>query len=426
MRRPLSAADEDLAAWIERWVPTDLAVFDHWRASLPPELRREALFPLQAALSGLDALRSFENQSLETATFDFHDHLYGACATYGWALRLSDELRAGSREVGVEPLQSLDALRVSLADAAHVSDRLLELSLVDAGSFHSTCDMFLRDLSRNDFFRAPRALEVSNDPFLTLLRAHRFVGIAALRLDGEEGASIARVVVAAVRRDLRELVHFMNVNGNDSATRDLSTVLSLVDADDMLLGIVAREPDASMERFRNRLDGLRGAIKSAAKRLRGSGDEPERAFERSHSERVPVDLTPEIWAFRFIVHAFLAKISALSEMSEPPDESQLAFVPDFVGHFRAFGPRLAKGTDYPARAALVQAVSAISHTEDIDAQRLERAFVECDHFAEHLESVLSERVDAETSAFDKERAAEELRVYLEGVRSQPQRVRELG
>lgn len=426
MRRPRSAADEGLAAWIERWVPTDLAVFDYWRASLPPELRREALFPLQAALSGLDALRSFENQSLEDSTLDFHDHLCGACATYGWALRLSDELRAGSREVGVEPLQSLDALRVSLADAAHVSDRLLELPRVDAGSFHSTCDMFLRDLSRNDFFRAPRALEVTNDPFLTLLRAHRFVGIAAQRLDGEEGASIARVVVGAVRRDLRELVHFMNVQGDGSAIRGLSTVLSLVDVDDMLLGVVAREPDASMERFRNRLDELRHAIKSAAKRLRGSGDEPEPAVERSHSERVPVDLTGEIWAFRFILRAFLAKSSALSEMSEPWDESRLAFVDDFVGHFRAFGPRLAKGTEYPARPALIQAVSAISHTEDIDAQRLEQAFVECDRFAEHLESVLSQRVDAEASTFDKERAAEELRAYLAGVKSQPERLRELG
>jgi hypothetical protein len=142
---------------------------------------------------------------------------------------------------------------------------------------------------------------------------------------------------------------------------------------------------------------------------------------------VPVDLTPEIWAFRFIVHAFLAKVSAVFEASAPPwDAAELAFVPEFVGHFRAFGPRLAKGTEYPLRGPLTQAVSALSRPEDVDAEALERAFAECDRFAEHLESVLSERVDAETSAFDKERAAEELRVYLEGVRSQPEGLRGLG
>jgi len=427
MRGPQHATDEGLAEWVERWAPSDHSVWNYWRMSLPPELRSEALFPLQAALCGLDALRSFENESLETYTPDFRDHLHAACATYAWALRLSNDLRAGSREVGMEPLRSLDELRDSLADAAHVSERLLELPVVDAGSFHSSCDMFLRELRRNEYFRPPRALELTNDAFLGLLRLHRLAGIIVRQLDEGDGGYVALVVFSAIRRDLRELTHLIASRGDEAGAKELERVVTVLEAEDMLPGSHVLETEVSRGPMRERVRELRGALKRVAKRIRGSGEEHEDEAPRRRSERVPVDLTREVWAFRLILRAFLAKTNAvLSEGIEAQDPPRLAFVGEFVGHFRAFGPRLAKGTSYTERGPLTRAVSALSQPGDSSIERLADAVAECERFVEHLESVLSERSDSESPSFDKERAAAELRGYLEAAKRQPDGLRGFG
>lgn len=427
MQQPLAVADEGLAAWVERWAPSDLSVWTHWRASLPPESRSDALFPLQAALCGLDALRSFENQSLEMGKFDFREHLHAACATYAWALQLSDELRASSMQTGVEPLGSLDALRVSLADAAHVSERLLDLSAIDAESFHSSLDMFLRDLHRNAFFRPPRALEVSTDPFVALLRAHRFVGVAAQQLDQIDGAALAVVILAAVRRDLRELTHALLTERHDAVAAELEPALSVLDGTGMILGDGATRTDFK-EQMRDRLYDLRDSLKRTAKRLRGSGEDiAADETSRRHSERVPIDLTREVWAFRFIVRAFLAKARAISaDAIASPSATPLDFIGEFVGHYRVFGPRLVKGTAYEERGALTRVVTALSQPEDLNGEALEHALVECERFAEHLESFLAARSDSDGMAFDKQRAAEQLKGYLESAKQEPVRLRDIG
>jgi hypothetical protein len=210
--------------------------------------------------------------------------------------------------------------------------------------------------------------------------------------------------------------------GDGDGATALETALSRLDAEGMLPGDVGIETDAPKERMRENLRDLRHSLKRAAKRLRGSRDESERedAAAPRQSERVPVDLSRDVWAFRLIVRAFLAKATAISlDSRDAGDASGLAFVGEFVGHFRVFGPRLAKGTGYADRGPLVQAVSALSRFEDIDEERLAQAVVECDRFAEHLEQVLSEHFDSASSTFDKQRAAEELRGYLEGAKRQP-------
>lgn len=428
MHQPQHTADEGLATWVERWVPSDPTIWHGWQTSLPPELRGEALFPLQATLCGLEALRGLENQSLELTSNDFRGHLEAARAAYAWALQLSNDLRAASRDVGVEPVLSLDSLRGSLADVGYVSERLLELPVIDAGSFHSSCDMFLRDLQRNEFFRPPRALEISNEPFLSLLRLHRLLGVAAQQLNGADGGPRAITIVAGVRRDLRELAHFVGARGGDALAADLTPALAALETEAMLPDGGTSDDESITQRIHGCLLEVRLALKATAKRLCDSSKRPEEDEEasRRHSERVPVDLTHEVWAFRLIVRAFLAKVEAfILEGSEARDPARLAFVTEFVRHFRVFGPRLVKGTAYSDRGPLATAVSALGQLDELDVERLAQAVVECERFAEHLESALETRFDS-AAAFDKQRAADELRGYLEVAKRQPGRLHDLG
>jgi hypothetical protein len=214
MPPPAQPTQEGLLAWIERWSPADAEVWTSWRHSISPAKRAGALLPLQAVLSGLVAFRHVENHPPSASSTDFRPHLHAVGVCLAWAGTLvetlqrredrAQTLRPPNRAAG-EPDVSLDALRRSLRDALRINQRLLDLPLVDAGVFASSCDLFLRDLARNAFFRPPEPLEFSNIAelmsaerlaegldaskrdaartahivaFLALLRCHRFLGIA--------------------------------------------------------------------------------------------------------------------------------------------------------------------------------------------------------------------------------------------------------
>ena len=473
-------ADEGLLAWIERWSPADGESWSLWRRSLSARQLSDALFPLQSALSGLLAFRHLENHPLATSMVDFRPHLASVHLTYGWALELIETLRQPSGQELSEPEASLLELERSLADARHVSERLLDLPHVDAAAFQASSDLFLRDLSRNAFFRPPEPLEFSNvaalvgpeglaSPFdgwrsdsaktataiafLTLLRSHRCLGVADRQIGEAEGLARAHVLVAGVRRDLRALTHFLLVQGVESFADELEARLLTVDAGD-ISGVRADmtnasnelkelrdavetvameihgkvraqldEPLPSMkdgaialpsERLRNGIREVRTTLKDAAKRLRHVAEldrvDGETARE---SERVRVDLTQDTWAFRLIVRAFLAKAAvAAPGRDDWHEEPSVAFIGEFVRHFRVFGPRLAKGTSYPHRGALTRAVSALSRRDGVDAETLDHAVRECERFAEHLEGVLGQAPQSLLAPFDKQQAAIELRGYL--------------
>jgi hypothetical protein len=63
---------------------------------------------------------------------------------------------------------------------------------------------------------------------------------------------------------------------------------------------------------------------------------------------------------------------------------------------------------------LIRAVSALTRRTAIGEESLGRAVQECAQFVEHLDQAL-EGVDSQVS-FDKRRAADELRGYLEGAK----------
>ncbi|TFH31807.1 MAG: hypothetical protein E4H00_02770 [Myxococcales bacterium] len=484
-----SAADEGLLYAAERWTPADAELWGRWRQSLRAEHRTDALLPLQAVLSGLVAFRHLENHSLSMPVTDFRPHLHAVHVAYDWALELVEQLRNDDEPARPlqsvraplgEPQSSLRSLERSLMDARRVSARLLELPVVDAGAFQSSNDLFRRDLARNEFFEPPEPLEFSNvaelmSPegltpelqswkstaakmttmlaFLTLLRAHRFLGIADRQIGEDDGLYRGHVVVASVRRELRTLTRFLLVQGVETfadelearlfsfdahhitgareeitkASSELTELRESVEALAMELHSTVRTAlDGALpevdpqngyalpaERMRSGIREVRATVKDAAKQLRGLGRPTRTPRTERKSERVRKNDQQDIWAFRFILRAFVAKASVASVGADDwSDTGSLEFVGEFVRHFRLFGPRLTRATDYSRRGPLTRALSPLSRREAIDAASLSLATNECILFLKHLDEALAELPQSMLAPFDKSKAAAQLRGYL--------------
>ncbi len=483
MESGFQRAGEGLLASAERWAPDDAEKWGRWRETLTSEQRGDVLLPLQAALSGLVAFRHLENHPSSVPVSDFRPHLHAVNVVFGWALDLVDQLHrdvdmSADRSDLSEPEVSLVALERSLTDGVRVSQRLLELPMVDAASFQSSCDLFLRDVSRNVFFRPPEPLEFANvrelvraeslSPtleswkndaakmttliaFLALVRSHRFLGIADRQIHEDDGIYRAHVLVASVRRELRTLTRFLLVQGVETladefearllslgahhitgarteitqTSRELQELRESVEALAMKIHGKARtaldrpipeldvEGSAALEgeRLRNGIRELRATTKEAAKELRRitRPGPPDRK-----AERLEQNLHQDIWAFRFILRAFVAKASVASVGADYwGDVGDIDFVREFVRHYRIFGPRLVRGTDYARRGPLARAVTDLGTHDAISGPNLNLAIRECVLFLEHLDVALDEIESAQPdAAFDKHKAADELRGYL--------------
>ena len=467
MNSKQNAASEGLLSSTERWSPADADLWGRWRESLSADQRSDALLPLQAVLSGLVAFRDWENQARPGLGIDFHPHLRAVRTGYDWALRLVAQLRSNgapqSALVGVplgEPESSLRALDRSLRDALRVAERLQELPRLDAATFQEACDLFLRELGRNPFFQPPEPLEFSNAAelmhpegltpqleswesegaktatmiaFLALLRDHRFLGIADGQLREPDGVFHAHLVAAAVRRELRVLSRFLLVQGVETFADELEARLLTVEAiatsihakSRSLLNDPLPEPgltgsDAlATERMHKDIVALRDTVRDAAKKLHALGRPARAERAERQSERVQRNLHQEIWAFRLILQAFLAKASAASVGGvRSGDGGSLEFAGEFLRHFRLFGLRLSRGTMYPRRAQLARAVSALNERRTLDEVQLALAKGECTRFLEHLDDALTELPESPLAPFDKTKAATELRAYLSAVKQQ--------
>lgn len=487
MKSGFQPADEGLLSWAERWAPDDAERWGRWREGLSTEQRSDVLLPLQAALSGLVAFRHLENHPLSVPVSDFRSHLHAVNVVYGWGLDLarglhSDVVETRHRPTAAnmaEPEASLVALERSLADGVRVTQRLLELPIVDAGSFQASCDLFLRDLATNIFFRPPEPLEFANvrelvraeslSPtletwksdaakmttsiaFLTLVRSHRFLGIADHQIHEDEGIYRAHIVVASVRRELRSLTRFLLVQGIEAlagefearllsldahhitgvrtgiteASRQLKELRESIEALAMRIHNKARAAlDAPLpelhvegsvategERLRNGIRDVRATVKDAAKELRsitrpGPPNDTEEGSEKA--------LYRDIWAFRFILRAFVAKASVASVNADYwGDVGDVEFVQQFVRHYRVFGPRLVRGTNYARRGPLARSLNDLATHAVITAPGLNWAARECTSFLGHLDVVIEEIEHAHPDAthFDKKQAATELRSYI--------------
>jgi len=465
MNFPPNAASKGHFSSAEHWSPADAELWSSWRESLTAEQRSGALLPLQALLSGLVAFRDWENQARPGLGIEFHPHLYAARAGYEWGLRLVARLRSNGApqsalvDVPVgEPESSLRALDRSLRDALRVVEGLLQRPRVDAATFQEACDLFLDELDRNPFFRPPEPLEFSNAAelvqpegltpqlesweseaartatmiaFLALLRDHRFLGIADGQLREPDGISRSHLVTAGVRRELRALSHFLLVQGVETFADELETRLLSVEAiatcihakSRSLLNDPLPEPSAvgtnalAAQRMHEGIVELRTTARDAAKKLHALGRLPQAERGERQSQRVQRNLHQEIWAFRLILQAFLAKASAASASKARSNVGgSLDFAGEFLRHFRLFGLRLSRGTKYPRRGQLTRAVSALNERHAIDDARLALATGECTLFLEHLDDALAELPESRLAPFDKTKAAAELRAYLNAVK----------
>lgn len=478
-------AEEGLLSWAERWSPEEASAWATWRDALTGEQRSEVLLPLQAALTGLAAYRQLENHPLSSTICDFRPHLTSVCAGYDWALdlvaRLRPDLSTGQArqpraddKEGEGPATSLRALEVSLTDGVRIARRLLELTVVDAGAFQASCDLFLRDLDRNPFFRPPTPLEFANVrelvhaesltpalqswqsdaaritttvAFLTLVRAHRFLGIADTALKSHDGPYRAQLVIAAVRRELRAFTRFLMVQGVETLAQEFEQ--RLVDLDSHhVTGTYRRirETTSELDELRSSLEGLavrihgaartaldvpigsddasagsdaqeqalvagisavRDAVKTAARDLRRMArPAPPELGQSDTTEAVLRD----VWAFRFILRAFVDKAAAeptLRDASEVPE-----FAKDFARHYRAFARRLLRAVEYARRGPLSRAVGALSGSGP-GGEAVADAVHEAEALLGHLDLVLERQAaSAQSVPFDKRAAAAELRAYL--------------
>lgn len=487
MKSGFQPAEEGLLSWAERWAPDDAERWGRWREALTTEQRGDVLLPLQAALSGLVAFRHLENHPLSVPVADFRSHLHAVNVAYAWAHELAGRLhpdvsKARRRPTNIdlaEPVASLRALERSLADGVRVSQRLLELPVVDAGAFQASCDLFLRDLATNIFFRPPEPLEFANvrelvraeslSPtletwksdaakmttsiaFLTLVRAHRFLGIADRQIHEDDGIYRSHIVVASVRRELRSLTRFLLVQGIESLAGEFEARLLALDAHhvtgvrtkvtetsqqlaevrESVEGLAMRvhrnartgldgrlpEPDiegslaVEGERLRNGIRDVRATVKDAAQELRNI---TRPGPPNQTTEGLEASLYKDIWAFRFILRAFVAKASVASVSADYwGDVGDVAFVREFVGHYRVFGPRLVRETSYTRRGPLARSVSDLATHDTIAAPSLNLATRECVLFLEHLDTAIDEieRDHSSTDHLDKNAAAAELRDYL--------------
>lgn len=482
---------------VERWTPAEAEVWHPWRESLAADQRAD-LLRLQAVLTGLIAFQRTARPA-DMGDLGSRSHFQAIRVAYEWALELAlplmrtraaqstePSLRTQQQAPG-EPVFSLYALERSLSDALRRTDALLNRPVVDADAFRASSDSFLGELARNCFFRPPQPLEYANaaelirEPhrlaaeldswrneaakmtlwiaLLTLLRAHRFLGIADQEIRSERGLLRAFVVVAAVRNELRAWAHFLLTQGVEAFAEELEARLLSLSAAHITdarseIGRASRElrrlresvqalatdvhakartaldqplpklgPGVALalhaERMRAGIREVRETLREAGKDLHRLGIPPETRRAAPRSERAPKNLHQDIWAFRFILRAFVAKSSvAFAAADDWCDAENLGFVEEFVRHFRVFGPRVARASDYPRRETLIRAVSALSKPGSVDGDALNLAMRQCALFAEHLDAALDDIPRSPFAPFDKRKAAAELRGYLAAAKDQ--------
>ncbi len=460
------STDAQLLARACRLAPSDAERFTIWLAKLSPEERTDLLAPLQAALSGLVAFRQLENHAFPVASNGLRARLRTVRAGYQWALELARALADSSASAVQGPNASLLSLERSLSDALRMSERLVELPAVHAEDFVASFDLFLRDLRHNVFFAPADPLEFNHAgellvpeelapdladftgeaakmttmvALLTLLRAQRFLGIADREVSAVDGVHRAQILVSAVRRELRTLTRFLLVQGIESLADDFASRLPPNSSrhvesfrkaiegiamdlhmqmrtllDEALPQLDAHErPATDASRFHRSVATARQTLEDSAKQLRWLALDQSAPHHAAPMDTGPSErLREEIWAFRFVLWAFADKVSAAARAGR----EDFVLVDAFLRHWAAFGPRLAKQTDYPQQGPLLDSVAALKAADGAEPGRLRRARQECLRFCAHLNGSLGRLLNEPSLGevpFDKNAAAARLRQYVE-------------
>jgi hypothetical protein len=125
----------------------------------------------------------------------------------------------------------------------------------------------------------------------------------------------------------------------------------------------------------------------------------------------------EAWMFSQVLRAFIAKASAAAEYPDKwSGSSDFQFVKDFLNHFKAIGYQLVRMSDYKRLDPFLEVLEDLRDADLLDPSRIQAAVEESQVFREYLLDLvkqISRRAELIEVPFDKKRAADHLKRYLE-------------
>ncbi len=136
------------------------------------------------------------------------------------------------------------------------------------------------------------------------------------------------------------------------------------------------------------------------------------AGKRAASER----LRREVWMFTQILRAFLSKAQ---QNGDDPNRwtgaASFRFVDEFLNHFRSIGYQLVRMSDYENLDEFLGAIEALRDVDFLHEDARRQAVEECTEFFTYMDQLfaqISRRRELKEVPFDRQAAAETLKIYL--------------
>lgn len=322
-----------------------------------------------------------------------------------------------------------------------------------------------------DRLRTPEVLEAlhaSSDAahrtvaltFLSLFRGLRYVALVDQYASNPEQAHLGHLILAVFRSDMRALARFLRQAAGDQMADAFERALLSTGADELGSRFERLSHQAgALVSLRRTLDNLGNVLdveirKTAELQIAAPSDDVEdpgasmvlgaatlRATLQHATTQLCLEIQPaatppvlaspnqsrleqserlrrDVWMFKQVLRAFLAKAEAAPEQPEVDcweATASLRFVKEFLEHFRAIGFQLVRLSDYARLDRFMSAIEGLRDVDLLERGKLAAAARECHSFYEYLDGLfgeISKRRELQKRPFDKRAAAETLRVYL--------------
>lgn len=295
--------------------------------------------------------------------------------------------------------------------------------------------------------------------FLTLFRSLRYLSLIDQYAAEPAATRRAYVVLAALRSDVRTLTRYLARRAAEAMADGFETELLSLTVPELVRGFDGLTAEArNLVRLRGTLENLANTLRVEVRRTfdhdlpsleaklgerelgpqvvvasaqtRASlhhaivtlcdelrpGLVPELERDASARRAASERLRREVWMFQRILKAFLA----MSESSRAdPDQwvspASFQFVRDFLGHFRAIGYQLVRSHDYERLDPFLKALDELRDVDLVEGARIRSAIDEGAAFSEFLGELferVSSRAELQGVPFDRQAAAEMLKIYL--------------
>lgn len=315
----------------------------------------------------------------------------------------------------------LEALNTVRFDTTHRVAALSFLSMFRARAYLQVVDRYAADPELTRLAYVMFSVFRSDVRALSRFLGRRAKDVVADGLEREIMAMPALSVVsdrdklaahlgeaAALRAHLESTAHALRIE----TKRTFEKTLPAIDRGVTAESLAPQLTDAT----RTLREMLNHSIRQLCVQLQPGSPEPDLVpsaeARRSASER----LRRDIWMFLQILRGFLAKASVQHEQSDLWSTQQgLEFVREFIGHFRAIGYQLVRGTDQAHLEPFLAALEKLRAIDLLHADRLSEALESCSEFYSYLEMLFEQvnrRTELKGHTFDRRGAADTLRIYL--------------